>query len=258
MSDDLEPEEGGVSGHTPWREIKHKRGSGRPKDGYYTADGTRVPSVTTITGNAKNSDGLVYVAKRNWHQAGKQGLPFDRDAYWGKPETWGTDAAETGSIVHDWIEADLHGTPVTKFTAPTEIQLVQAKQGYQAYLDWRRTVTLEIIETETPIVSEDYGFGGTLDCLALLNGNRVILDWKCSNASYEDYIGQIAAYRQLVNERDWAKPQVQSAFLLRVGKEYGDFHFHGWNQAVLDDGWRWFQSALDLYTVGKRLKKAAS
>lgn len=233
-----------------------QRGPGRPKDGYYLADGTRVPSVTTITGAAKSSDGLVFVAKRNWHEAGRQGKPFERDAYWGKPEAWGTDAKDTGAIVHEWIEADLHGEPPTEFTAPSEIQLVQAKQGYQAYLDWRRTIELTILETEVPLVSEKYGFGGTLDCLASLNGEPVLLDWKTSNASYEDYIAQLAAYRQLVNER--ADFRIERAYLLRVGKEYGDFHLHGWNAAVLDDGWVWFQAALTLHTVGKRLKKAAS
>jgi len=233
-----------------------KRGEGRPTGGYYTKDGIRVPSATGITGRGKDSGGLVYVAKRNWWEAGKQGKPFDRDAYWSD-----SDALLAGTVVHQWIEDDIHGQPLTRFDDAPARTLAEATTGYDAFCKWRVTANLTILETETPLVSEQYEFGGTLDAIARINGERVLFDWKTSNATYVDYIAQVAAYRQLVNE-DYETlgngGPVESAYLLRVGKEFGDFHLHFWTSRILDLGWRWFLAAKELYDMDKRLKKVAA
>ena len=227
-------------------------GGGRPKDGYRAADGERVPSVTGITGRAKDAGGLVYVAKKNWHEAGWRQLPFERDAYWGDPASWGTDALAIGSLVHDWIEDDLLGRRKLPFMDDASAEAIM---GYQAYERWRSQVELEIVETEVPLVSEKHRFGGTLDAVAILNGERVLFDWKTSNNTYPDYIAQLAAYRELLRERG---DNVDEGYLLRVGKEMGDFHVHFWPENVLDLGWEWFTAALSLYTLDKKLKKVAS
>lgn len=251
-----------------------KRGEGRPAGGYYLADGTRVPSVTSINSYGGDSGGLVYKAKKNWHKAGAAGKPFTKDDYWPDDERFWGDAKETGSIVHQWIEDDIHGNPPTKFEAADEHQLVQAKQGYAAYLHWRKTTNPQILETEAPLVSEEFGFGGTLDAIALIDGRRVLLDWKTSNSSRIQYIAQLAAYRQLVNEADsvhlgdqvriigldnsYDGTTVRDAYLLRVGKEFGDFHYHYWPETVLDLGWEWFLAVKQAYELDKRLKKVAT
>lgn len=236
-----------------------KRGAGRPQNGYYLADGTRVPGSTTVTGRGKDSGGLVFVAKRNWHEAGRLGKPFSPDAYWSDG-----DALQAGTLVHDWIERDVYDEPITytaeDFPDASALTLQQAHIGYMAYKQWRTAVNLEILETEVPLVSETYGYGGTLDAIALVNGERCIFDWKTSNGTYPDYIAQVAAYRQLVNETaDISETEpIRSAHLLRVDKEFGSFHHHWWPEAVLDLGWTWFLAAKELYDADKRLKKVAS
>ena len=227
------------------------RGAGRP-EGYYLADGTRVPGVTTITGRGKNSDGLIHAAKKRWHEAGRQGLPFSRDAYWGSG-----DALGAGNITHQWIEDTLHGSDLTPFPAAPDETYAQALAGYEAFLEWREQFKPEIVETETPLISEEYRFGGTLDAVAIVADKHALFDWKTSNATYGDYIAQVAAYRQLTRERDGdAAPN--RAFLLRVGKTYADFHYHSWPESVLDIGWRWFLSAQELYRTDYKLKKLAA
>ena len=224
-----------------------KRGGGRPTNGYYQADGTRVPSVTTITGHMKSAALIKWAYNR-----GRDGV----ELYGSRDE-----AAETGSIVHQWIENDLYGEPLQRYDEADSRRLAEATQGYEAYRDWRGTVELDILETEVPLVSETFGFGGTLDALAILNGERCIFDWKTSNSTYPDYIAQVAAYRQLVNEAYDTLGNggpVERAFLLRVGKTYGDFHFHAWPSRVLDMGWEWFTAAKAIYELEKRLKAVAS
>jgi hypothetical protein len=234
-----------------------KQGTGRPTKGYFTEDGKRVPSVTTITGRFKDSGGLIHWA---WQQ-GIDGINYreSRDK-----------AADAGSFCHRWIEDWIHGResnfePVWETDDDT---IVQARTGFSAFQEWADSVELEVLETEFPLVSETYKFGGTPDALALVAGKPKLLDWKSSNAVYVEYVAQVAAYRQLIRERatdlHWADilgnyPHApDSALLLRIGKEHADFHLHSYPSSVLDLGWEYFQHALSMFSLDKELKKVAA
>lgn len=218
------------------------RGPGRPK-GYFLADGTRVPSVTTITGHFKSAQ-LMQWANREGLE-GRQ-LYEKRDA-----------AAEAGTIAHQWIEDYFHGDPLTPYPDASVETITQAEQGFGAFQEWAGQVKPRILETEVPLVSEQYRFGGTLDALAVVADRRSLLDWKTSGGTYPDYIAQISAYRQLLRERDGAELAPDRAYCLRVGKEMADFHYHSWPEQVLDLGWLWFQAAHALYKFDQQLGKVA-
>jgi hypothetical protein len=217
------------------------RGSGRPSGGYKLADGTRVPSVTTITGHLKSAALIGWAYKR-----GRDGFTL----YGSRDE-----AAEAGSIAHQWIEDTLHGAALTEF--PDNEIRAQAQTGFEAFLEWNEQFSPRIVETEVPLISEEYRFGGTIDAVAIVRDTPALFDWKTSGGTYPDYIAQVAAYRQLLRERDGdAAPE--RAYLLRVGKEHADFHFHSWPASVLDLGWQWFRAMHDLYVADKRLAKVAA
>lgn len=219
------------------------RGAGRPQDCYRLADGTRVPGTTTITGYMKGAALLKWA----WRQ-GRDG----KELYGARDE-----AGVAGSIAHQWIEDTLHGTPPTAYDdAPAEL-LAQARAGFDAFREWHAQSKPVILETEVPLVSERYRYGGTIDAIALIGDVRCLLDWKTSNGTYPDYIAQVAAYRELLRERDGDRAP-ERAYLLRVGKEYADFHFHSWPMSVLDLGWKWFQAAHELYVTDRQLKKVAA
>ncbi len=231
-----------------------KKGGGRPA-AYRLADGNKVPSVTRILAHVGDKEGMLYKAKLLWHEAGRRGLPFDRNRYWGDPEspTWGTDALEVGSVVHTWIEEHFHDEPHTQFDLD-ERELEQARGGFGAFLRWLDQTNATILETEIPLVSEAFHFCGTVDCVATVGGAPAILDWKTSRHTYPTYVAQIAAYRQLLRERD-ANETPDSAYLLRVGKESGDFTCYFWSSQTLDFGWRLFLSALDAFRALERVEK---
>jgi hypothetical protein len=224
------------------------RGPGRPTR-YLLADGkTRVPGVTTIVNRFKDSGGLIHWA---WTQ-GTEGKDYrnTRD-----------DAADTGKIAHQWIEDYIHGSQRTQFPNATNEQIAGAESGLMAFLDWATQNGLEVIATELPLISEKHRFGGTLDAVAKVAGKVVLLDWKTSNGVYADYIGQVAAYRELLRENATAlggAPAPESAQLLRFGKEFGDFHAHSYPEQVLDAGWRAFSLMRELYDLDGRLKKVAA
>ena len=70
-------------------------GGGRPGV-YKLADGTRVPSVTTITGRFKESGALIHWA---WN-LGMQQIDYKKAR---------DDAADAGHIAHELIDAHIHG-----------------------------------------------------------------------------------------------------------------------------------------------------
>lgn len=223
-----------------------RRGKGRPTGGYRLADGTRVPSVTTITGRFKDSGGLIRWAYR----CGQDGVDMDAAKQ---------DAGDAGSIVHAWIEEDIHGLPLHDPSGAVDSAIVSlAERGWAAYVAWRDIVRLDVVESETPLVSERYRYGGTLDLVARVSGNLALLDWKTSGKAYPDYIAQVAAYRELVRERGGDDAAPREAYLLRVGKTHGDFHFHFYPAAVLDLGWGWFSRARELYELDRELKRVAA
>jgi hypothetical protein len=231
-----EPEEKAVA--------KPIHGGGRPTK-YVNAAGKRLVGVTTVVNRFKDSGGLIHWA---WKE-GSEGRDYreKRDK-----------AAETGGICHTWIDDHIHARERTPFPAANAEQLEQAQKGFEAFIDWASQCRLEVLETETPLISEAFQFGGTFDAVALVAGKLVLFDWKTSNGVYSDYIAQVAAYRQLLRERDGVDKAPRGAQLLRFGKEYADFHAHSYPEAVLDLGWEFFQRALVMHEIDAKLKKVAA
>lgn len=218
-------------------ETRPTSGGGRPAS-YKALDGKRVPGVTTITSRFKESGALIHWA---W-ALGRDGQDYRkvRDA-----------AADAGHVAHEMIDASIHGRPAELPDLPAGI-LELARAGFEAFRTWRTQVELQVLSTETPLVSEAFRFGGTYDALGLVSRKRMLLDWKSGNRVYPEHVIQCAAYRQLLREHE---VDIDEACLLRVGKEMGDFHYSYFPKAVLDVGWLAFQQMRSLYDLDAKLKK---
>jgi hypothetical protein len=99
------------------------------------------------------------------------------------------------------VDAEIHGRPFDGVEIPkdaTADDLAKAAKALEAYREWRDVYDIEIVDTETAVVSEVHGFGGTWDAIARTrkHGRLFLLDWKSSNAVYREYILQVAAYRE--------------------------------------------------------------
>src|ERR1700761_7307502 len=118
--------------------------------GYFLADGTRVPSVTTVLSRFKESGALMNWA---WKQ-GKAGLDYrvTRDA-----------AADAGTMAHAAMEAWIRNRP---FVFEGDGAIVEkARRSFGAFLEWSQQTQLRVTETELPLVSEIHKFGGTFDAI---------------------------------------------------------------------------------------------
>lgn len=218
-----------------------------PQDGYHTADGTRVPGVTTIIGRYKDAGGLIHWA---W-QLGRDGQDYRevRDS-----------AANVGTIAHAMVEAELrHGTPPEHaIPAGTPSELAdQAMQAYRAWVEWRRRTRITVQPLERPLVSEVHRFGGTPDAIGKNDGRLSLVDIKTSNKLYPDYLIQCAAYVGLYNEIHPARPITDGADLLRFSRDFCAFQHYHFGPAELEVGWRQFLRYREAYEDDKLLKRIA-
>lgn len=200
------------------------------RGGYYTKDGLKRPSVTTILGRYKESSGLIQWA-------------YGRGREHGRKEALGQEApthlydevgksADVGTLVHAMAEDYVNQRDPWERWRKESPELPEdggekARRAFQAFLDWFGMTRLEIVYTEVPMVSEKLMCGGTMDWIARTqNGELVMGDTKTSNAVYADHIVQVAAYRLLWNETHPDEPLIDAAHVCQFNKEFGDFAHH--------------------------------
>lgn len=167
---------------------------------YKLADGTQVPGTTTVLG-VLAKPALIHWA---W-DLGMQGLDY---------RTYRDAAANIGTLAHHLVQCDLSGaTPdVSSYCADDQDK---AENALLKWYEWRKARTIEPILVETPLVSEEYRFGGTIDCYGLVDGVPTLLDLKTGRAVYPEHLTQVAAYRLLLQEHGH---EVQRARILNIGR----------------------------------------
>lgn len=206
---------------------------------YTLADGTTVvPSVTTIISRFKESGGLIWWA---WNE-GKSGRDYraTRDA-----------AANSGTIAHAMVEASIRGQAWMDPEDVDEPVLKRARMAFANYEEWAQQTRLKPVETEHRLVSEQHQYGGTLDAM-LISGKLSLGDWKTSDAVYQDYLIQLAAYGILWGEHYPDRPIEGGFHLLRFAKDAPDFVHYRFGE--LEDAAEAFLLMRRLYDLDKRLK----
>lgn len=217
----------------------------RPYTGYKAADGKRVPGVTTIVGRFKDSSALLWWA----FDQGKAAERGEIRSLYDKRD----EAADSGTLAHDAIEAYLKGGDPEKVLSDADDKIrIPAEQGFRNAVEWLEQTKIEVLDTEFPLVSEEYRFGGTPDAIGKdTHGRIVLLDWKTSKGVYLDMLIQLAAYGHLLKEcRDIT---VERYHLCRFDKANGDFAHHMYTD--LSDAWEQFLLFRAAYDIDKRLKK---
>lgn len=215
-----------------------------PRIDYRNSKGEKVSGVTTILGSnlGWSKQPLMYWA---WKE-GTEGRDFKKTAEL---------AATAGTICHAFMDADIKGLPSPTFPEVNKEIIEKAETGFINYLQWKDTHKLKMVASETSIVVEKGGleFGATLDCIAEVNGHLSLFDWKTSNAIYEDYLSQVAAYKYAWEFKYPDKPLTGGIHLLKINKETAAFTHHWWQ--VLPEAWEAFECCLKLHNLRKVLKK---
>lgn len=196
----------------------------------YELDGIEYPSVTTVLGILDKSGALTYWAAgcavdyimANLDRLVNPSGPHEaegifknaKSAFTQKSET----AKDTGTQVHDAIERYIR----TGKSPGGEI-CDQAQNGFLAFLEWEGKNHIVWEQSEVTLYSKAYGFAGTADAVAVINGHRYLIDFKTAKGIYDEYRMQLAAYRLAWNESNFDK--IENVAILRLDKETGEPEF---------------------------------
>lgn len=211
----------------------------RPKDGYRNAAGQQVPGATDITGRYKEMGALMHWA----HSQGAKGLPLYARA-----------AIDIGTCVHHMAELDLKGRPDREIeaycheclTAPEHLQA--AWNAFNAFRAWRQQCQVRAIAQEASLVSELYQYGGTPDCVALIDGKVSLIDFKTSAKPYAEHLIAMAAHAHLWNERHPDRP-IAAFHVICLPKDGSAFQHHAYADLSLQ--FKIFTLWLEAYRLEK-------
>ena len=133
---------------------------------------------------------------------------------------------------------------------------------FGSYPDWREPTeefdNVEYLESELRLISEEYQYGGTADCIAKVDGETVLIDFKTSNGVYAEHLIQLAAYKNVIEEQTDYK--IDRCMIIRVAKgEIDDneerIQPHFIPNDIIDMGWETFKIARDLHEKNKLFSK---
>jgi hypothetical protein len=175
------------------RDVRHR---------YFWNDGEQargpLPSVTTVLGVLDKSGPLVGWAKRETAACAVRNLDTlaqmrqtggpEAAVNWLKaiPDYRRDSAADMGTRVHALVEQLARGVEPT--VGAEEAPFVDA------YRDFLRAFRPRFLAAEEMVVSLRHGYGGTLDAIAEIDGERWLLDVKTGSGIYSEAGLQMAAY----------------------------------------------------------------
>lgn len=202
---------------------------------YIGDDGNYYPSVTTILDAYPK--GPEYYA---WLKKVGEDSDNVRD-----------EAGRRGSNVHLLTEQFDRGEEVCLMNEQGYIAYKMSEWAmFERYIEFRRRFPLEIIHTELNLVSFELGFAGTLDRVIEMNGKRILLDIKTSNAIYPSYWLQLAAYEKLLGEPVDAVAILWLNAKTRTEGAKGAIQGAGWQMITNNDtskDWELFQCTHKLW-----------
>lgn len=153
-------------------------------------------------------------------------------------------ASEIGTMAHNLIEWTLKGE-LCLDAGPAPRIVDAAQWAFMAWEDWRKSVNMKPIRVEQVIWSERYGYAGTLDLLAEINGKLSVVDWKTGKAVYTEAHLQNAAYRQAVREMGHGNPV--KGYIVRLPKVETDPQFEVVEAEDEDASFDVFRAAKELW-----------
>ncbi len=190
-----------------------------PNSHRYTVNGKPTSgSVTGILGIKDKSSGLVpwavglavdhlLVTFNKNKTLIEEDFLFAEDLHTNKKQ----EAANVGSIVHDWIEQYVKGREIEM------PEMEEAQIGVNAFLDWERANKVVFKSSERAVYSRKHDFIGKMDIEARVNGKLCLIDIKTSNDIRNEYYMQTAAYVR-ADEEESGK-EYQGRWIIRVAKE---------------------------------------
>lgn len=167
---------------------------GQRRGGYYWIDGQPFISVTNILG-VIDKPALRYWFGQQVYRAMMVDPTLGEKEALSSPYKTNKKAMNRGTTVHSIVEAWRQNQTYID-SVPEEFQ------GYaKGFYDWVNEYEVEIQDNEKTVVSQKYGYAGTLDLIVKTkNGRTLIVDCKTGKDIYNEAYLQLSAYRQALRE----------------------------------------------------------
>lgn len=198
---------------------------------YKLKDGTLVPGVTTCLGIMAKPALIPWANK-----LGLQGIEVGK---------YVDVLAEIGTVAHEMVLCHHKGIDFDP-TGYADDVIDKAENALISYFNWEKNHTVEPVLTEAAMVSEQWGFGGTVDLLCRLDGELTLVDYKTSKGIFPEHIYQLAAYETLLKENGY---HIDGRRVLRIGRDESE----GFDEKTVGDTdreWDIFRHCLALYNLG--------
>jgi len=194
------------------------------------------PSITTLLGVISSRALMSWMAKNGtakldvYHQsaveqltdqaikaidkmAEERWLLANQTAFWKSGKALGEEAADYGTLAHSWIEAHLNGKEVDLEALPAP-----SRNAVGAFLAWEKAHHLEVLKTEETFYNCRLHYAGTADCVAKVDGELTLLDWKTSSGIYLEMAIQAWGYA-LADETENTERLYRQVAIGRFGKD---------------------------------------
>lgn len=240
---------------------------------HYTIDGCEYPSVTTIisaiskpalTNWAASVEREMVIAEsfQLYENLSKARIPLLSSTKWALnlQERLGKEranrkilrqASEIGSQAHAMIEWTLRNMMCEK-QGPSPSIGEKATWAFTQWLKWKDSVRLKPILIEKTVHSHAFGYAGTMDLLAEVNGELAVVDWKTGKKIWRESWLQNIAYRNCVVEMGIGKPT--KGVIVRLPKVMTDPDFEA--QEVAGNPGELFEAFLNVKRVWEWNNKA--
>lgn len=201
------------------------------------------------------------------YQATKQDIEAGMNAYITKR----TNSTDIGTEAHDYMEDYIALCIETNNRKPIEYIKVEKdipehiRHIVKRFIDGLVEHFSELLESEKPVCSVDYGYAGTYDLLAKdKEGKLVLVDFKTSNQIDKLYASQIEAYKR-ANKEIWGvecdygvvirsekltDEEVEEHNKSWMGKKYPKTNYEYVEYKNRDNWWVLFISALAIHRTG--------
>jgi hypothetical protein len=209
---------------------------------YFHENGNYYPSSTTILDAYPKSAGFYEWLKRAGDDA----------------DSIRDEAGRKGSVVHDLTEKYDDGLEVNLLNEYGDVNIRMSEWNMlEKYVEFRNRFKTEVIHSELNMVSAALQYGGTLDRVMMVEGRKLLVDIKTSNAIYNHYWLQLASYARLYAEQFDSDLEGVAILWLNAktktdGKS-GTWQGKGWqliveqDQKEIDRYWKLFQATQRLW-----------
>jgi hypothetical protein len=157
--------------------------------------------------------------------------------------------ADIGTLAHQMIVDYFNGVK-TDTAEYSSDQIDAAENCLLSFWEWEKGHDIKVIMAEVPLISREYGYGGTIDCFCELDGQTTLLDFKTGKAIYTEFFYQLAAYEQLLGE---AGHLIEVTRILRIGRD-NDEGFEERSVGDLSKHFDIFRHCLAIYKLQKEIK----